>query len=44
MIQIHGIEMDKYAILRIESGKKIVTDIKLKVFAEVFTVSAGSLL
>ncbi len=43
-MQLLGIDIDKNAIQRIESGQRFVTDIELKVFAEVFGVSADELL
>ena len=43
-LQIKGIDVDKNAIQRIESGERFVTDIELKVLAEVFQVSCDDLL
>ena len=43
-MQLIGIDMDKNAIQRIESGKRFVTDIELKAFSEIFGVSAGELI
>ena len=43
-MQLIGIDVDKNAIQRIESGKRFVTDIELKVFADIFGVSVDSLL
>lgn len=43
-LQIKGIDIDKNAIQRIESGERFVTDIELKVLAEVFGVSCDDLL
>lgn len=43
-IQLEGIELDKNAIQRIESGQRFVTDIELKVFAKVLNVSFSDLL
>ncbi len=43
-MQIHGIDVDKNAIQRIESGDRFVTDIELKVLAEIFGVSCDELL
>ena len=34
-MQLVGIDIDKNAIQRIECGKRFVTDIELKVFAEI---------
>ena len=43
-MQLLGIDLDKNAIQRIESGERFITDIELKMFAEFFGVSAGTLL
>ncbi len=43
-IQLLGLDLDKNAIQRIESGERFVTDIELKVFASYFGVSADELL
>lgn len=43
-MQLEGIELDKNAIQRIESGQRFVTDIELKVFAKVLNVSYADLL
>ena len=43
-LQIKGIDVDKNAIQRIESGERFVTDIELKVLAEIFGVTADFLL
>ena len=43
-LQIMGIDVDKNAIQRIESGERFVTDIELKALADVFGVSAEYLL
>ncbi len=42
-MQIIGIDIDKNAIQRIESGKRFVTDIELKAFADFFGVSMEEL-
>ena len=42
-MQLVGIDVDKNAIQRIESGKRFVTDIELKALAEIFGVSLDSL-
>lgn len=34
-LQLLGLDLDKNAIQRIESGQRFVTDIELKVFAEI---------
>ncbi len=38
-MQLHGIDVDKNAIQRIESGQRFVTDIELRVLCKVFEVS-----
>lgn len=43
-LQLSGIDVDKNAIQRIESGDRFVTDIELKVLAEVLNVSVDELL
>lgn len=43
-MQLLGVDLDKNAIQRIECGKRFVTDIELKAFAEVFDVSVSELL
>jgi Helix-turn-helix. len=43
-MQLEGIELDKNAIQRIESGQRFVTDIELKAFAKVLKVSYIDLL
>ncbi len=43
-LQLIGIDVDKNAIQRIECGKRFVTDIELRGFAEIFRVSVDSLL
>ena len=43
-MQLIGIDVDKNAIQRIECGKRVVTDIELKGFAEIFGVSLDSLI
>lgn len=44
MLQIKGLDIDKNAIQRIESGKRFVTDIELKTFSDVLHVSCDELL
>ena len=39
MLQLLGLDLDKNAIQRIESGKRFVTDIELRYFAKVLNVS-----
>ena len=42
-MQLIGIDVDKNAIQRIESGKRFVTDIELKALAEIFEVTVDDL-
>lgn len=43
-LQLMGLDLDKNAIQRIECGKRFVTDIELKVFAEVLKTTTDNLL
>ncbi|MEG1442002.1 MAG: helix-turn-helix transcriptional regulator [Oscillospiraceae bacterium] len=43
-LQLIGLDFDKNAIQRIESGKRFVTDIELVGFCKIFNVSADELL
>ncbi|MBQ9922468.1 MAG: helix-turn-helix transcriptional regulator [Clostridia bacterium] len=43
-LQIKGIDVDKNAVQRMESGERFVTDIELKMIAEIFDVSCDELL
>ena len=43
-MQLLGIDLDKNAIQRIESGQRFVTDIELVAFAKVFGISCDALL
>ncbi len=43
-MQLCGIDIDKNAIQRIESGKRFVTDIELCAFCKIFGVSYEELL
>ena len=43
-LQLMGIDMDKNAIQRIESGQRFVTDIELNALAKLFGVKADDLL
>lgn len=43
-LQREGVDLDKNAIQRIESGKRFVTDVELKAFAAVFGTTADDLL
>ena len=44
MLQLEGLDVDKNAIQRIESGERFVTDIELKVIAKVLGVNYQDLL
>lgn len=44
MLQMAGLDIDKNAVQRIESGKRFVTDIELKIIAKVLSVSYQELL
>lgn len=44
MLQILGLDVDKNAIQRIESGQRFVTDIELKSISKVLNVSYDELL
>lgn len=43
-LQLRGLDLDKNAIQRIECGKRFVTDIELKIFAEVLNTTTDNLL
>ncbi len=43
-LQLKGIDLDKNAIQRIECGKRFVTDIELKAFAQLLNTTADELL
>lgn len=43
-LQLIGLDIDKNAIQRIESGKRFVTDIELLAFSKVFGVSFDELI
>ena len=43
-LQLHGIDVDKNAVQRIESGKRFVTDIELSAICKIFNVSCNELL
>ncbi len=43
-MQLMGIDLDKNAIQRIESGQRFVTDIELKAFAKLFNIPSDNLL
>ena len=44
MLQLGGVDVDKNAVQRIESGQRFVTDIELKIFAKFFHTTADDLL
>lgn len=44
MLQLAGLDLDKNAVQRIESGQRFVTDIELKVIAKVLDVTYEKLL
>ncbi|MFR1434115.1 MAG: helix-turn-helix domain-containing protein [Acutalibacteraceae bacterium] len=43
-LQLEGLDLDKNAVQRIESGQRFVTDIELAAFAQVFQVSLEELI
>ena len=43
-LQLYGLNVDKNAIQRMESGQRFITDIELKVLAQVLNTSADYLL
>ena len=44
MLQLIGMDVDKNAVQKIESGNRFVTDIELKAFSKVLNVSTDFLL
>ena len=44
MLQRSGLDIDKNAISRMESGERFITDIELKIIAEVLNVTCDELL
>lgn len=44
MLQMEGLDLDKNAIQKIESGERFVTDIEIRIFAKVLQVSFDELL
>lgn len=44
MLQREGLDVDKNTIQRIESGARFITDIELKIIAEVLNVTCDDLL
>lgn len=43
-LQVAGLDLEKNAVQRIESGQRFVTDIELRTLAEVLNVSVDELL
>lgn len=43
-LQLNGLDLDKNAIQRIESGQRFVTDIELKAFAQLLGTTTDDLL
>ena len=43
-LQLKGIDLDKNAIQRIECGKRFVTDIELRAFAQILKTTTDELL
>ena len=43
-LQLSGMDLDKNAISKIESGQRFVTDIELKALAELFHITTNELL
>lgn len=43
-LQLQGLDLDKNAIQRIECGKRFVTDIELKAFAQILGTTTDDLL
>ena len=44
MLQLEGLDIDKNAVQRMESGQRFVTDIELRVIAKVLNVDYDDLL
>ena len=44
LLQLEGLDLDKNAVQRIESGQRFVTDIELSALAKVFGVTADEFL
>ena len=44
MLQVEGLDLDKNAIQKIETGLRFITDIEIKIFAKVLHVSYADLL
>lgn len=43
-LQLYGIDIDKNAVQRIESGQRFVTDIELSALCKIFNISYNDLL
>ncbi|PWM72203.1 MAG: hypothetical protein DBX59_07105 [Bacillota bacterium] len=43
-LQLAGIDVDKNAVQRMESGRRFVTDVELKALSKIFCVSADFLI
>lgn len=43
-LQLEGIDVDKNAIQRIESGQRFVTDIEIRALCKIFNISCDELL
>ena len=43
MLQLRGLDVDKNAVQRMESGQRFITDIELLAFSKVFQVSCDEL-
>ena len=44
LLQLKGVDVDKNAVQRIESGQRFVTDIELLALSKIFNVSCDELL
>lgn len=44
MLQVQGLDLDKNAIQRIESGQRFVTDIELKAISKLLRIDVSDLL
>lgn len=43
-LQLHGIDVDKNAVQRIESGQRFVTDIEIVALCKIFNITSVELL
>ncbi len=43
-LQLYGIDVDKNAVQRIESGQRFVTDIEIAALCDIFEISCDALL